>query len=84
MLIFNRKIITGPKKEQTFALLINLAFLVLLPLQATIIYLFGPFPLTIISKLFLLIDIVTICGVLTIWFALRTQFRDPGILDPHL
>jgi len=25
-----------------------------------------------------------ICGILTVWYAWRTQFRDPGILDPHL
>jgi len=35
------------------------------------------------NPFFLNISLGLIFGIWTVWFAFRTQFRDPGVLSPH-
>eukprot|EP00347_Sterkiella_histriomuscorum_P009505 403340954 len=76
--VFYRLFFTGPASEQLASRLVNVLVVSAILVQALNVYLFkdtDQLTITVICQIF---------GILTIFFMWRTQFRDPGILDPSL
>lgn len=77
-------IVTGPSHEQAPALLINLAILFGIASESYLMVVTDYHPFVCTSKIITITFTIDLAlGIISIFFAWRTQFRDPGILDPY-